>query len=76
MENHLPRSANHAILCSSCFHWTDPDTLEIDWVYLETPHRDRLVCRFREDSVSFFLPGGGREVQAGNSPDFTGRPAG
>jgi len=58
---------------SSCFHWTDPDTLQIDWVYLETPHRDRLVCRFREDEILFFLPGGDKDVQAGDSPDFTGR---
>ena len=58
---------------SSCFHWADPDSLEIDWVYLETPHRGKLVCRFEGDKVSFFLTTGGRDVREGDRPDFTGK---
>jgi len=58
---------------SSYFHWTDPDTLEIDWVYLETPHRGRLVCRFGDGTVSFHLPSGWKDVRDGERADFTGR---
>ena len=37
---------------SAAFEWTDADTLEITWVHRETPHRDRLVCRFEGEKVS------------------------
>jgi len=58
---------------SSCFHWAAPDTLEIEWVYLETPHRGKLVCRFGEDTASFFLSSGERGMQDGDRADFTGK---
>jgi len=57
---------------SSCFHWADPVTLVIEWVYLETPHCGKLVCRFVEDTVSFFLPSGERDVKEGDRADFVG----
>ncbi len=41
------------IKVSSYFEWTAPDTLEIYWVYLETPHREKLICRFNEGKVDF-----------------------
>lgn len=38
------------------FHWDDENTLEINWVYCETPHRDRLICKFENDKISFTCP--------------------
>jgi len=40
-------------LVSAYFHWKDEATLELCWAYRETPHRERLVCYFEDDTVSF-----------------------
>ena len=58
---------------SSYFQWTDPDTLEINWVYRETPHRERLVCRFNEDTVSFTLHSSVQGKKDEDDVDFTGK---
>ena len=60
---------------SSVFHWRDPDTLEITWAYLETPHRGGLACRFCDEkgTVSFYLRSGGKGGEDKGGADFTGK---
>ncbi len=58
---------------SSYFQWTDADTLEIFWVYRETPHRERLVCRFEGDTVSFTLHSSVHAKKDEDDIDFTGK---
>lgn len=62
---------------SSCFHWVAPDTLEIRWVYLETPHRERLTCKFEGNEAAFFLCssayGNYSDAQELDDPDFIGQ---
>ncbi|MDR1540411.1 MAG: beta-lactamase family protein [Clostridiales bacterium] len=39
--------------------WLDPNTLEINWVYLDTPHRDKLICTFTGGRIEIFCPPSG-----------------
>jgi hypothetical protein len=32
--------------------WKDPQTLEMTWRFIETPHHDTLTCRFQEDDLT------------------------
>jgi len=59
-------------LVSSYFHWTDENTLELNWVYRETPHRERLVCRFEGDSISVLCHSSVSEPREEDDEDFTG----
>ncbi|MEA5048086.1 MAG: serine hydrolase [Eubacteriales bacterium] len=36
--------------------WLTPDRLEINWVYRDTPHRDKLICTFSEGNVTILCP--------------------
>lgn len=58
---------------SSHFYWQDAHTLVLVWVYLETPHSGRIVCRFRENTVAFHIcPSLSGTTQIDDDPDFTG----
>lgn len=58
---------------SSHFKWSDTDTLEVFWVYRETPHRERLVCRFEGDKVNFTLHSSVHAKKNEDDVDFTGK---
>jgi CubicO group peptidase (beta-lactamase class C family) len=32
--------------------WKDPETLELTWRYIETPHHDTVTCKFTGDAVT------------------------
>ncbi|MDL2294877.1 hypothetical protein LJC60_09690 [Ruminococcaceae bacterium OttesenSCG-928-D13] len=36
--------------------WLNPNTLEINWVYRDTPHRDKLVCTFTKNTTEILCP--------------------
>jgi len=59
-------------LVSSYFHWTDETTLELNWVYRETPHRERLVCRFEGSSISVLCHSSVSEPREEDDEDFAG----
>jgi CubicO group peptidase (beta-lactamase class C family) len=33
--------------------WTDPDTLEMTWIFVESAFRDTVVCRFEGDRIRY-----------------------
>jgi CubicO group peptidase (beta-lactamase class C family) len=33
--------------------WSDPDTLEMRWIFVESAFRDTVICRFEGDRVSY-----------------------
>lgn len=41
---------------SAWFYWPDANTLEINWAYRDTPHRDKLVCTFKGNRVDILCP--------------------
>ena len=52
--------------------WTDPDTLEMTWIFVESAFRDTVVCRFEGDRIRY-----SRRVNvnsgATSQPELTGR---
>jgi hypothetical protein len=44
---------------SSYYIWKDPQTLEINWVCRDTPHRETLTFRFNGSQVHISCPPGG-----------------
>jgi CubicO group peptidase (beta-lactamase class C family) len=33
--------------------WTDPDTLEMTWIFVESAFRDTVICRFEGDRIRY-----------------------
>ncbi|MGH8181073.1 MAG: serine hydrolase domain-containing protein, partial [Steroidobacteraceae bacterium] len=33
--------------------WTDPDTLEMTWIFVESAFRDTVICRFEGEAVRY-----------------------
>jgi CubicO group peptidase (beta-lactamase class C family) len=52
--------------------WTDPDTLEMTWIFVESAFRDTVICRFEGDRVRY-----SRRVNVNSGalsqPELTGR---
>jgi CubicO group peptidase (beta-lactamase class C family) len=43
--------------------WTDPDTLEMTWIFVESAFRDTVTCRFEGDEIRY-----SREVNVNSGP--------
>ncbi|GHT53439.1 hypothetical protein FACS1894106_4290 [Spirochaetia bacterium] len=41
---------------SAWFCWLAPNKLEINWVYRDTPHRDKLICTFTDGAAEILCP--------------------
>jgi CubicO group peptidase (beta-lactamase class C family) len=41
---------------SAWYSWLSPDSLEISWVYRDTPHRDKLLLTFSGNGVEIICP--------------------
>jgi hypothetical protein len=52
--------------------WTDPDTLEMTWIFVESAFRDTVVCRFEGDRIRYSRR---TNVNSGaaSQPELTGR---
>lgn len=53
---------------SALYRWAAPGTLEVHWVWRETPHRDTLTCVFEKDGVRITCPPNAAALQAGAGP--------
>jgi len=58
-----PAGTSHPLVASAT--WRDETTLELTWRFIETPHRETVTCRFKDDTVAIdFKPSVGKPAAA------------
>ena len=51
-ELHHGYEMRHARVAAAA-RWTDPDTLEMTWIFVESAFRDTVICRFAGDRIRY-----------------------